>query len=511
MTSGTVSSLIVFFLSCNLYPALAQQQAQFNQVLNLNGDMNLNSFVFPDRSKVETFSQSQRQLIVNQNTPSIPPNQVTGSTGQPFVALMQQSMAINTNGANDLVGGQIELVMNGQMLQQNAVNPDNVFVAQLSPDRQTWMITEPMQSVNVTDMTVRFQKKNNIDGEYMALGRQTNETKNVLVPFGNSQAQSVVIQGSGLQENEFVDGFRMSVRATQPITMNVDVKNGVNQGMLTQLQGQQPVNNFRYLVTTNLAGVQPDLNRMATVVQLPINAVRVQQMMQAMGVSADGQVQVGVAQRPVQQNPGGATGNLQGVGAPTPQRRTRDEFRREVAERQVAPAMGATTGTGQTTPQTGGTIGTNPQTGGTPTQPQNNNPAATQLLLAPTFTPIQNQAVLDPLNMRIAIPVSQVDGEFIITMQAATGGTPAAPQAQAPPTPAGEAPKAPGGANSTTLAAEAADPPPERRADNSTASIDGAPKGYVYLTMREVNRMVEIGNCGGMPCISKMMSDLKSA
>lgn len=92
-----------------------------------------------------------------------------------------------------------------------------------------------------TDNTIRIQKRNNIDGEYMALGRQTVETNNVLVPFGTDQSQSVVIQGSGLQENEFVDGFRMSVRATQPVTMNVDVKDGVEQGMLTQLQGQQPL------------------------------------------------------------------------------------------------------------------------------------------------------------------------------------------------------------------------------------------------------------------------------
>ena len=111
--------------------------------------MQLNSFVFPDRSKVETFSQKQQQLIVNQNGNPIPANQVSGSTGQPFVALMAQSMSINTNGATDLVGGQIELAMDPQMLQQNAVNPDNAFVAMLSPDRQTWMIQETMRSVNM--------------------------------------------------------------------------------------------------------------------------------------------------------------------------------------------------------------------------------------------------------------------------------------------------------------------------------------------------------------------------
>lgn len=110
--------------------------------------MQLNSFQFPDGSKIETFSQKQQQLIVNQNTPAVPANQVTGTTGSPFVALMQQSMSINTNGAQNLVGGQIELAMDPNMLAQSGINMDNTYVAMLSPDRQTWMIQETMRSVN---------------------------------------------------------------------------------------------------------------------------------------------------------------------------------------------------------------------------------------------------------------------------------------------------------------------------------------------------------------------------
>jgi hypothetical protein len=36
MTSGTVSSIVLLLLSSS---AFAQQQAQFNQVLNINGDV----------------------------------------------------------------------------------------------------------------------------------------------------------------------------------------------------------------------------------------------------------------------------------------------------------------------------------------------------------------------------------------------------------------------------------------------------------------------------------------
>lgn len=231
--------------------------------------MKLNSFVFPDRSKIETFSQKQQQIIVNQQDPAIPANQVTGTTGQPFVAVSPQSMTISTNGATDLVGGQIEMAMTMQNLQNVAVQPDNTYVAMLSPDRQSWMIQETMRMVNSTDMTVRMVKRSQLDGEYMVVGRQTIETNTLVVPFGSDGSTSVAIQGTGLQENEFQDGFRMATRATQPMTMNVDVKKGVDSGMLAALQGQQSINDYRYSVITNLAAVTPNLNQQVTVIQMP--------------------------------------------------------------------------------------------------------------------------------------------------------------------------------------------------------------------------------------------------
>ena len=206
--------------------------------------MQLNSFQFPDRSRVETFSQKQQQIIVNQQTPAIPANQVTGTTGQPFVAINSQSMTISTNSATDLVGGQVQMAINMQNLQTAAVQPDNTYVAMLSPDRQSWMIQETMRSVNSTDMTVRMVKRNQLDGEYMIVGRQTIETNTLVQPFGSDQATSVAIQGTGLQENEFQDGFRMSTRATQPMTMNVDVVDGIDSSMLAGLQGQDSVSEY---------------------------------------------------------------------------------------------------------------------------------------------------------------------------------------------------------------------------------------------------------------------------
>lgn len=75
-------------------------------------------------------------------------------------------------------------------------------------------------------------KRNVIDGEYMALGRQTAVTNNALIPFGTGAQNTANITGSGLQEAEFVDGLRMTVRSSQPMTIQTDVVNGIDQSQL---------------------------------------------------------------------------------------------------------------------------------------------------------------------------------------------------------------------------------------------------------------------------------------
>lgn len=166
-SSVCVSILVLGSKLGMLVAAQQSQQVQFNQVINLNGDvsilvatrsarlityssfqMQLNSLIFPDNSKIETFSQAQKQIIVNQNPNPLSANHVVGSTGQPFVQLSQNSMTIQTNKATDLVGGQVEMSIDPNILQQSGVSPDNTFVAQLSPDRQAWIIMEPVKSVN---------------------------------------------------------------------------------------------------------------------------------------------------------------------------------------------------------------------------------------------------------------------------------------------------------------------------------------------------------------------------
>lgn len=110
--------------------------------------MQLNRITLPDQSRIETFSQTQRQLIVNQNNPPIPANQVVGSTGQPFVQISPLTLNIQTNQADDLVGGQVIMPIDRNLLQQNQVLIDNAFMAKLSDDRQAWVIMEEAKSIN---------------------------------------------------------------------------------------------------------------------------------------------------------------------------------------------------------------------------------------------------------------------------------------------------------------------------------------------------------------------------
>jgi hypothetical protein len=232
-------------------------------------------------------------------------------------------------------------------------------------------------------------------------------------------------------------------------------------------------------------------------------------MMQAMGVPPTGQVAIAVAQRSVLQNPGGATGNLGGAAT---QRRNlgRSEFRRQIQA-------------------------------GTPTN--GNNPVATQLLLAPTFTPIQANAVLDQANMRIAVPVRQIDGEYILTMQVmgvvqaaqpqpAAQPAPAAGESQTPtaaepqqsateskkpdasPKPAGEL--TPGGAGNSTETAkpEEAAAKPERRADSADKDMYGEtkpPQGAIIMSMKDIDTMADFMKWGGQVAVTKMMNEYVKA
>lgn len=74
----------------------------------------------------------------------------------------------------------------------------------------------------------RIIKMTSLDGEYMLLGRRTEDVSNIFVQYGQGATRTVnVTRGPGIQEAEFVDGLRFSIESDQDFTMNVDLKNGI--------------------------------------------------------------------------------------------------------------------------------------------------------------------------------------------------------------------------------------------------------------------------------------------
>jgi hypothetical protein len=157
--------------------------------------------------------------------------------------------------------------------------------------------------------------------------------------------------------------------------------------------------------------------------------------------------------------------------------------------------------------------------------------------------------VLDQANMRIAVPVRQIDGEYILTMQvmggvqaaqpqpaaqpAAAAGESQTPTAASPqqsateskkpeasPKPAGELTPGGAGGNSTetakseTAKPEAAAAKPERRADNADKDMYGEtkpPQGAIIMSMKDIDTMANFMMWGGQVAVTKMMNEYVKA
>lgn len=108
------------------------------------------------------------------------------------------------------------------------IDQSNTYVGTLSPDRNSWVVDESRRNVHISENKTRIIKMTSLDGEYMLLGRKTLDTANVFVQYGQGDTRTVnVTGGPGVQEAEFVDGLRFSVKAERGFGMNVDLVDGV--------------------------------------------------------------------------------------------------------------------------------------------------------------------------------------------------------------------------------------------------------------------------------------------
>jgi hypothetical protein len=154
---------------------------------------------FKDGLALDLFSPKNRTLVVKQNTSPLPAQFITGTTGEPFVALSNYSYIIQMNEtANDLIA-KIEVPYDPEQLVKIGVQEANTYVATLAPDKMSWVIDDSTRNVHRSENNTRTIKITSMDGEYLLVGRQTVDTSNIFVQYGQGGPRTVnMTAGSGL-------------------------------------------------------------------------------------------------------------------------------------------------------------------------------------------------------------------------------------------------------------------------------------------------------------------------
>ena len=204
---------------------------------------------FADGLALDLFSPKNRTVVVKQNTSPLGAQFITGTSGEPFMALSNYSYIIQMNEtANDLIA-KIEVPYDPVKLKAMGIEEANTYVATLAPDKQSWVIDETTRNVHRTENLTRIIKMTSMDGEYLIVGRQTTDTSNIFVQYGQGATRTVnMTGGAGPQEAEFVDGLRFSVQTNKTLNMNVDLKNGIDPASLPA--NTQSLNSYMWVINT---------------------------------------------------------------------------------------------------------------------------------------------------------------------------------------------------------------------------------------------------------------------
>jgi hypothetical protein len=212
---------------------------------------------FKDGLALDLFSPKNRTLTVKQNASPLPAQFITGGNGEPFVALSNYSYIIQMNEtANDLIA-KIEVPYDLASLNKMGVQEANTYVATLALDKMSWVVNDATRNVHRSENNTRIIKMTSLDGEYLLVGRQTVDTGNIFVQYGQGATRTVNMTGGpGLQEAEFIDGYRFSVQTNQSMTMNVDIEEGINPGTLPA--NTVSLNSFSWVVNTSAPFIKVD-------------------------------------------------------------------------------------------------------------------------------------------------------------------------------------------------------------------------------------------------------------
>ncbi|OAR00542.1 hypothetical protein LLEC1_00499, partial [Akanthomyces lecanii] len=224
------SKLLLLALPLMIAGQSDDKLANFGDVIPVLGQMVRTDQDFSDGLALDLFSPKNRTLVVTNNTSPLPGNFVTGSTGEGFVNLSNYSWVIKFNeSANDLIA-KIELPYDPEALVRQGVQLANTYVGTLAPDQKSWVVSETQRNVHMTENKTRIVKMTSLEGEYMLLGRKSEDTANVFVQYGQGATRTVNVTGAAddIQEAEFIDGLRFRFRSARAFALNADIAFGID-------------------------------------------------------------------------------------------------------------------------------------------------------------------------------------------------------------------------------------------------------------------------------------------
>ncbi|KAH8693412.1 hypothetical protein GQ44DRAFT_792334 [Phaeosphaeriaceae sp. PMI808] len=240
--------------------------ADFNQTVEVLGQMQRTDQDFKDGLALDLFSPLPRTLVVRKNTTPLPPQFVTGASGEPFIALSDYSYIIKMNEtAKDLVA-KIEIPHDPVKVRSTGVDVANTYVAKLAPDGLSWKVSELQRNVHVSENNTRIIKLTELDGEYMLLGRKTVDSANIFVQYGFGATRTVNLTGGkGEQEAQFVDGLRILAIADKAMGINIDLKAGVDKAEMPA--DMRSLNSYAWVMNTSM----PNQSLKNGTISFPVN------------------------------------------------------------------------------------------------------------------------------------------------------------------------------------------------------------------------------------------------
>lgn len=210
---------------------------------------------FRDGFKLDMLSPTNRTVIVRQNTTPLDAQFITGTNGgsaETFVPLSNNSYIVTMNEpANDLIAN-IAMPYNIDDIRAKGVQASNTYVATLAADKRSWIVDEATRNIQRDANQTRCVKLTSVGGEYLLVGRVSSEMGNTFVKYGTGPENTVSLNGGvGVQEAEYMDGFRVSVQTNQTVNMTASLNQGINPGTLNA--GFECLNSFSWIVKTSNA------------------------------------------------------------------------------------------------------------------------------------------------------------------------------------------------------------------------------------------------------------------